>query len=58
MGRLYSRDYEWELLTKLRDAGISDSDLVTEMLSYFSSDDTCAALESACDAFDVEYDEE
>lgn len=58
MSRPYSRDYECELLTRLREAGISDGDLVTEMLSYFNSDDTCAALESACDAFDVPYDEE
>lgn len=52
---VYSRDYEWELLTKLKEYGVSDEDLVSGLLGYFSSDDTCAALESICDDYDVEY---
>ena len=44
MGKPYSRDYECELLDKLRENGITDEDLVGCFLSYFSSDDTCACL--------------
>jgi hypothetical protein len=55
MGRPYSRDYESELLDKLRENGITDEDLVSVFLNYFSSDETCAALEDACDTYDVEY---
>lgn len=51
----YSREYEYKLITKLREAGVDDTMILTELLCYFSSDDTCAALESVCDAFDVEY---
>lgn len=56
MGReRYSRDYEWELYQKIKLYGISDETVVSEFLSYFSSDDTCAALESICDDYDIEY---
>ena len=58
MSTPYSRDYENELLDKLREYGITDADLVGCFLSYFSSDDTCACLEDACDTYDIEYDEE
>lgn len=58
MHRPYSRDYEWELMLKIRDAGVSDETIVSEFLSYFSSDDTCAALESICDDYDIEYEED
>lgn len=58
MGKPYSRDYENELLDKLRDNGITDEDLVGCFLSYFSSDQTCAALEDACDTYDITYDED
>lgn len=52
---IYSREYEWELLTKLKEYGVSDEDLVSGLLGYFCSYDTCAALESICDDYDVEY---
>lgn len=55
MSRPYSREYEDELLNKLREVGITDADLVTCFFGYFSSDDTCAFLEDCCDTYDVEY---
>lgn len=55
MSKPYSRDYENELLDKLRENGITDEDLVGCFLNYFSSDDTCACLEDACDTYDIEY---
>lgn len=55
MGRPYSRDYESELMDKMAENGVTDTMLVQEMLGYFSSDDTCAFLESVCDDFDIEY---
>lgn len=58
MGKPYSRDYECELLDKLRENGITDEDLVGCFLSYFSSDDTCACLEDVCNTYDIDYEEE
>lgn len=47
MSKLYSRSYECELLDRIREAGLSDETIVSELMNYFSSDDTCAALERA-----------
>lgn len=58
MSKPYSRDYECELLYKLRESGITDEDLVGCFLNYFSSDDTCACLEDACNTYDIDYEEE
>ena len=52
-----SRDYEDELLNKLRENGITDSDLLVCFLCYFSSDDTCACLEDACRTYDIDVDD-
>lgn len=58
MSRPYSRDYENELLDLVRENGITDEDLVSSFLCYFSSDDTCAFLEDVCDTYDIPYEEE
>ena len=58
MSKPYSGDYENELLDKLRENGITDEDLVGCFLNYFSSDDTCACLEDACNTYDIDYEEE
>lgn len=55
MSKPYSREYENELLNKLRENGITDEDLVSCFWNYFSSDDTCAFLEDVCDTYDIEY---
>ena len=54
----YSRNYEAKLMDKILENGIDHETIVTEFLNYFSSDDTCAALESICDDYDIEYEEE
>jgi len=53
-----SRDYEDELLNKLKENGITDSELLACFLCYFSSDDTCACLEDACRTYDIDVDDE
>lgn len=58
MSKLYSRDYECELLELIREYGVTDEDLVGCFLNYFSSDDTCACLEDVCDTYDIPYEEE
>lgn len=58
MSKPYSRDYESELLDLVRENGITDEDLVSSFLCYFSSDDTCACLEDVCRTYDIEYEEE
>lgn len=58
MGKPYSREYEDELLTKLREAGVTDEDLLGAFLVCLSSDQTCEVLEDACQTYDVEYEDE
>lgn len=58
MSKPYSRSYECELLELIRENGISDETIVSELMCYFSSDDTCAALESICTDYDIPYEEE
>lgn len=58
MSKPYSRSYECELLDRIRENGLSDETIVSELMSYFSSDETCAALESICDDYDIEYEED
>lgn len=58
MSKPYSRSYEEELLSLIRENGITDEDLVTCFFGYFSSDDTCGFLEDVCDTYDIPYDEE
>lgn len=53
--KVYSREYEDKLFNKLRAHGITDEDLVSCFLMYFSSDETCAMLEDACDTYEIEY---
>lgn len=55
MSKPYSRDYESELLDKLRENGITDEDILSGVLYWLSSDDTCGALEDICDTYDIEY---
>lgn len=50
------RELEYELLEKLRQY-VSDTDILNNMLGYFSSDETVAALKSACDDYDIDYEE-
>lgn len=54
----YDRSYEAKLMDKIIESGIDHETIVQEFLSYFSSDETCAALESICDDYDIDYDEE
>lgn len=55
MSKPYSRDYESELLDKLRENGVTDEDILSGVLCWLSSDDTCGALEDVCDTYDIEY---
>ena len=55
MARAYSRDYEDELLNKIREYGITNEDLVACFLCYFSSDDTCEFLEDVCDTYEIDF---
>ena len=57
MSRPYCRQYEQELLTKLYNESIDDSTILSEILGFFNSDDTCSALESICDDYNIEYEE-
>ena len=57
MSRPNSRDFEWELLQSIKQYGISDETIVSEFLSYFNSDDTCNALKSICDDYDIPYED-
>ena len=50
------RELEYELTNKLREY-LSDTDILNEVLAYFNSDDTVAALKSACDDYDISYEE-
>ena len=50
------RELEYELLEKLRQY-VSDTDILNNMLGYFNSDETIAALKSACDDYDIDYEE-
>lgn len=50
------RGLEYELLEKLRQY-VSDTDILNNMLGYFNSDETVAALKSACDDYDIDYEE-
>ena len=58
MSRPYSRDYENDLLNLVRENGITDEEIVSSFLCYFSSDDTCACLEDICETYDIPYEEE
>lgn len=49
----YSREYEWELLCKLREYDVSDTDILEGVLGFLSSDVSCAALESIAEDNDI-----
>lgn len=53
----YSREYEDKLLSRLREHGVTDEDLLGSFLVCLSSDQTCEVLEDACDTYDVEYED-
>lgn len=54
----YSRVYEGQLLDLLEENGVSKEEICDHLLSWLSSDDTCAALESMCTDYDIDYEDE
>ena len=54
----YDRSYEAKLVDLLKENSIEEDILFQEFLNYFSSDDTCAFLESVCDDYDIPYEED
>lgn len=55
MKRLYSREYEEELLARLKENGVTEEDILSSFLECLSSDQTCEVLEDACDTYGVDY---
>lgn len=52
----YSREYQEKLLS-LVEGYLSEESLIDDIMGYFSSDETCACLESICRDYDIDIDE-
>lgn len=55
MKRPYDREYEEELLARLKENGVTEEDILSSFLVCLSSDQTCEVLEDACDTYGVDY---
>ena len=52
-----SRERETELMNLLTENGIEEHDILSHLLGWMSSDETCHALEDLCDDCDIDYDD-